>query len=352
MKLDKDKLNEAFKRWWPDLEEALDKIPRPHQEEIKEMVKGFKAYEVVEGKEIDLPLLPEPIYTYTDAERDIDYGTVFAFGLGKNPEVLITFEKYPVGISCELARIGGAEDMHVLWRGQEIWWSDLVDGQAPEFFRSYINFRYTDLKEPQTIEIDDKPSLIDASAARIQIEPDFLDWETFSMLFWVRVTQDFIDTKRNRYIFSYTTDTDTQDKEHYANGFYFGIRGSNWEFAIKGSDPQNKTLINFPPSEVSEGWNLFSIRWNESSREIKLDITHADSNTRLVSKEKCVAIDSWPNNVKGCLFALGDWTLPDPNGISGISLLEFYKFRLFKDSLLDSEVRFIFGAERASVQKL
>lgn len=332
--------------------------------EMTRLAKEFNAYEIVEGKKTDLPLLPEPIYTYTDAERDIDYGTVFAFALGKNPEVLISFEKYPESISCELARIGGAEEMHVLWNGRHIWWSDLVGGEAPEFFRSYTNFSYTDLEhgklfapEPQTMKIVEKPLLIDTLDTRVKIEPDFLDWEAFSMLFWVRITQNFIDTQTNRYLFSYTTDTtDTQDKEHYPDGFYFGIResdrGYDWEFAVKGPDPQNETLINFPPSEVSEGWSLFSIRWNGSSREIKLDITHTDSNIRFESKEKSIAINSWPKNVEGHFFVLGDWIQPDPNGISGISLLEFYKFNLFKKLLSDSEVRFIFGTQRASVQKL
>jgi hypothetical protein len=362
--LPKERLNRTFERWWPELEKSLDNIPKPHLDEMREKAQEFKAYEIVEGKKRDLPLLPEPIYNYTDAEGNFDYGTVFAFALGQNPEVFITFEKYPEGISCELARIGGAGEMYVLWNGRHIWWSDLVGGRDPEFFRSYTNFKYTDLKdgklfapEPEIIRIDDKPLLIDTCEARIKIEPDFLDWEAFSMLFWVRITQNFINTQNNRYLFSYTTDTtDTEDKEHYPNGFYFGIResdpGYNWEFAVKGPDPQNKTLINFPPSEVSEDWSLFSIRWDRSSRKIKFDITSVNSNTRFKPKEDFVAIDSWPINVKGHFFVLGDWTQHDPNGISGISSLEFYKFRLFKEPLSDSEVRFIFGTERASVQEL
>lgn len=350
-------LVETFEKWWPNLKRDLDKVSPPYKEEMLKRVKEFKAYEIVGGKEIDLPLLPELVHTYTDAEKDIDCGTVFAFALGRNPEIFITFEKYPEGISCELARIGGAEEMHVLWRGREIWWSDLGGEEAPEFSRSYINFRYTNLEDgklfapvPQIIQIDGKPLLIDTSEVRVKIKPDFLDWETFSMLCWVRVTQGFIDTQSNRYIFSYTTDT--TDTQHYPNGFYFGIRDSNWEFAIKGPDPRNKTLIKFPPSEVSEGWNLFSIRWNGSSRKIKLDITHTDSNIRFESKERSVTIDSWPKNEEGHFFVLGDWTQHDPNGISGISSLEFHKFRLFKNLLSDSEVRFIFGTERPSIRKL
>lgn len=115
--------------------------------EMTKIATEFKAYEVVEGKRRELPLLPAPIYTYTDAEGNFNYGTIFAFALGQNPEVFITFEKYPEGISCELARIGGAEEMHVLWNGRHIWWSDLVGGRAPEFFRSYINFSYADLED-------------------------------------------------------------------------------------------------------------------------------------------------------------------------------------------------------------
>jgi len=48
-----------------------------------------------------------------DAERDIDYGAVFAFALGQNPEVLITFEKYPESISCELGTSDFSEHLRV-----------------------------------------------------------------------------------------------------------------------------------------------------------------------------------------------------------------------------------------------
>ena len=79
---------------------------------------------------------------------------------------------------------------------------------------------------------------------------------------------------------------------------------------------------------------------------------HTNANIRFEPKEKSVAIDSWPDNVKGHFFVLGDWTKHDSKGTSGISMLEFYKLRLFDNGLSDSEVAFIFRTERTSVQKL
>lgn len=155
--------------------------PKDLSEAVVEMTKmatEFKAYEIAGGKEIDLPLLPQPIYTYTDAEGKFDYGIVFAFALGQNPEVFITFEKYPEGISCELTRIGGAEEMHVLWREREIWWSDLGGEKASEFLRSYINFSYADLEdgklyvEPDSKDINMSTPTRDIVGAASQQLPD------------------------------------------------------------------------------------------------------------------------------------------------------------------------------------
>ena len=363
--LSEDQLVETFEEWWPKLEADLANIPGPHEEKMVKMAKEFKAYEIVEGKEIDLPLLPEPVYTYTDAERNIDYGTVFAFALGWNPEVLITFEKYPKGISCELVRIGGAEEMHVLWKGQEIWKSDLGGEKAPEVSRSYINFWYDDLEEgklkeymqnlgeisigPQTILLDAEPSHIDRIEDKLVIKPDFLDWEAFSMLFWVQITQDFINTKENRYLFLYTTDPKDKAKkeESYPNGLYFGMRFSQWELAIKGPDPQHEMLITFPKSEVGDGWNMFLVRCDKASSKIGLDIVNIDPEKKFEPREGTIEPDGWPQNVHRHFFELGGWADIYPRGISS---LKFYRFRLYEGMLSDDEVGHIFRTERNLVQ--
>lgn len=120
------------------------------KEEMKRKAKEFTAYEIEHpgGKRTDLTLLPEPIHVYTDNERNIDFGAIFAFAHGENPEVLITFESIRgrQSFSCELVRVGGAE-MHVAWKGREIWESDHGDGKPREKIpTSYVSFEYADLE--------------------------------------------------------------------------------------------------------------------------------------------------------------------------------------------------------------
>jgi len=119
-------------------------------DEMLQKVEEFSAYEIEQTnhKKLELNLIKEPIHVYEDPdpERDIKFGAVFAFALGTNPEVLITFESYSHGISFELVRIGGAE-MHVIWNKEEIWVSDYGDGRTsgnpPP--NSYISILYDDL---------------------------------------------------------------------------------------------------------------------------------------------------------------------------------------------------------------
>lgn len=359
----KEQINEAFKRFWPKLKESLDNIPEPYEDTMKKMVKDFEAYEVADGNRLDLALLPETIKFYTDVVRKIDYGSVFAFALGNNPEVLITFEKYPDGISCELVRIGGAE-MHVSWKSKEIWKSGPGGGKPDEnISSSYVSFKYDDLVagkpldylheisiKPQITLLGAEPLLIDGIEDKVKIKPDFLEWESCSMLFWVQITQDFINSKDNKYLFLYTSDA--RDETNYPNGFYLGIKFSHWELAIKGpdpqKDPQHEKQINFSNSDVNPAWNLFVIRLEKTSRTIKLDIFDVRSENKFVSIDEFIGSEGWPENVQGHFFELGGWTDSYPDGISS---LDFYKFRLYKGILSDDEIDYIFQSERNIVQK-
>jgi len=118
---------------------------------MKEKAKEFSAYEVDYTRNLtsNLILLPEPIYVYTDEERNIELGGIFAFSLGNNPEVLLTFESVRgvTSFNCEIVRLGG-EEMHVKWKNREFWRSEKGDGQ-PRSRRpsSYISFHYSRLEE-------------------------------------------------------------------------------------------------------------------------------------------------------------------------------------------------------------
>ena len=121
------------------------------KEAMKEKAKEFSAYEVDYTRNLtsNLVLLSEPIYIYTDEERNVELGAIFAFSLGNNPEVLLTFEtvRGVISFGCEIVRLGG-EEMHVKWRDCEIWRSERGDGQpSSRMPSSYISFHYSSLEE-------------------------------------------------------------------------------------------------------------------------------------------------------------------------------------------------------------
>jgi len=120
------------------------------KEAMKEKAREFTAYEIehATGNRTDLTLLREPIYVYTDEDRNIEFGAMFAFALSRNPEVLLTFEcvRGKTSFSCELVRVGG-EEMHVIWKGREVWKSESGAGQPrKKILTSYISFLYSDLE--------------------------------------------------------------------------------------------------------------------------------------------------------------------------------------------------------------
>ncbi|MDQ1328602.1 MAG: hypothetical protein QG641_1887 [Candidatus Poribacteria bacterium] len=121
------------------------------KESMKEKAKEFTAYEIeyATGKKTDLTLLPEPIYVYVEDNIWIELGAMFAFTMGTNPEVLIVFEciRGKVSFNCEILRVGG-EEMHVAWKGREIWKSDRGNGQPrTKIPTAYISFPYSDLEK-------------------------------------------------------------------------------------------------------------------------------------------------------------------------------------------------------------
>ena len=115
---------------------------------MKEKAKEFTACEVAGGITTELALIQEPIYVYTDEERGIEFGAMFAFALGANPEVLLVFEsvREKPSFNCEIVRMGG-EEMHVVWKSREIWKSDRGAGQPRSRIpNSYVSFPYSDLE--------------------------------------------------------------------------------------------------------------------------------------------------------------------------------------------------------------
>jgi hypothetical protein len=191
----------------------------------------------------------------------------------------------------------------------------------------------------------EKPLLIDNSKKKVKIPPTFLEWKKFTILFWVKITPEFFDTKNNRYLFSYTTDPSMKQKcPQYPNAFFLGIVGGtmNWRFILKGQDPQNETKIIFSTHEGLKGWKFFSIRWETHSDVIKFDIDGG----RVYSAKRSASKGSRPAALPDHLFHLGGW---QDTWAGGLALLEFFNFRVFDAYLTDGEVLDLFEAEKSAV---
>lgn len=227
---------------------------------------------------------------------------------------------------------------------------DRSDSPVSDYLEREDIINGTDISyKPEVRRIVKEPLLIDKLQKKVRIDPDFLEWHIFSILFWCRLTRDFISKAKYKYLFSYVPMSMGSGK--HPNGFYFGMYNSEWLFRIIGPNPQDRTTIAFPRSDrftnIHEGWNLFSIRWNRDFMRIELDVLNIDSESRF-NLGKLINPESWPKKVEEHFLELGGWTNAFPGGISS---LEFYDFCLYKASISDRFINHMFQVERDSIRK-
>lgn len=190
--------------------------------------------------------------------------------------------------------------------------------------------------------LDNAPIRIDQPTKKVKIPPDFLTWDRFTIIFWVKITDDFFNSYNNRYLFSYTTDSITRKNEdNYPNAFFLGILGGklDWRFIIKGNDPKKETKITFSSHEGLKGWKMFSVRWYSSNRKLRLSIDAG----KVYNNSKIIDTEFWPVSSPDHLFHLGGW---DDNWLGGISMLNFFNYRIYDYHFTDGELQDCYDAEK------
>jgi hypothetical protein len=171
---------------------------------------------------------------------------------------------------------------------------------------------------------------------KAKLPSSFLAWPRFSMLFWVRVTEEFFRSHNNRYLFSYTTDT--ADSSGYPNAFFLGIVGGSWRFVIKGAVPTDSAQIDFASANNLLGWKLIAVRWNGVKKHLDfcIDAGHVHREARDLPA-RC-----WPESDSQHHFHVGGWQDNWPSGVSG---LQFYNFRIYKIYLSDGDLETVLDRE-------
>ena len=211
---------------------------------------------------------------------------------------------------------------------------------------------HTILRIPYPVErsyANNEPLLVNSNETKMLIQSDFLSWSKFTILFWVNITEEFLKSKNNRYIFAYHSES--IQPGNYRDAFYLGLKKSNlqekemdWRFVIGGRDYNFQTIIPFQSNQTLLGWKLFSITWSSVDRELKLNI---DASNVFVKSES-IQKKGWPNGDNSKFLSFGGWV--DWEG--GLSFLKFYKIRFYKNRLSNGEVQEIYKNELKIIQNL
>jgi hypothetical protein len=114
-------------RIWTKLPDAVPPTERGQQSALRSIARRLEASESRRGETFALRLLDRPIYTYSDADRGIVQGGLFAMSYGTNPELLIQIEARATADKPEwqiaFARLSAAEvvvrlDQKEVWRAE------------------------------------------------------------------------------------------------------------------------------------------------------------------------------------------------------------------------------------------
>lgn len=106
------------------LSEAVPDSQVARQRAIRSLALKFSAREDRLGVKAELRLLPRPLYTYDDVDRETLCGAIFAFVYGTDPELLLQIEARRSGKDSQwqatFARLASAE-LTVDLDGKEVW---------------------------------------------------------------------------------------------------------------------------------------------------------------------------------------------------------------------------------------
>jgi hypothetical protein len=114
--------------------EAPKEKPAARLRQLKDLARRFRAHELwkPDNSRIELRLLVQPVYRYTDPARDVQDGAVFIFAHGTNPETILFIEAQGKSLTearwnYSVVRSTSAE-LHIELDEQEVWSCPRADG--------------------------------------------------------------------------------------------------------------------------------------------------------------------------------------------------------------------------------
>lgn len=165
-----------------------------------------------------------------------------------------------------------------------------------------------DLSGSHTIMMDERNK-------KCRVSSDILNWPRGTVVFWVNLSDEIANSAGNRYLFSYTTNTN--DASGHPDGFYLLHHGGTdkWDFQFYHSPARDKgtNKIVFRNAPNTLGVRLVTIRWNAEERtcELMLDAGR--------SFAKSLAIGSWESwpRASGEDIDFGGWRDTWDGGLAG-----------------------------------
>jgi hypothetical protein len=83
---------QANTRMWIRLKAAVSEKANVRKIQMRAALRQFNGKESIPGNQIELRLVPRPLYSYSDEDAGILQGGLFAFSYGTNPEVIARIE--------------------------------------------------------------------------------------------------------------------------------------------------------------------------------------------------------------------------------------------------------------------
>ncbi len=203
--------------------------------------------------------------------------------------------------------------------------------------------------QPKYEYLEEYPVRVNKKEKRIITQSDFLNWNEYTIAFWVNIEEDIFSSSNNKYLFSYYSEKIPD--YNYKNSLYLGIKRTNlkkdepeWRLILNGEDYEKQEGIYFPSTHSLVGWKHIVITWNKSSKSFRLYIDGGN----VVDRSIRVESDCYPSSVENELFYFGGWK----NWAGGLSNLNFYHIRIFADSINQGVAKELFELEKPYINKL
>jgi hypothetical protein len=140
---------------------AVPKAPAPAATEaqrllqMKQLAKEFAgSKKTAAGTEVELRLLPQPVYRYAAPKQGVVQGALFAFVQGTDPEIWLLIEargKVAAGAAWQYAatRMISAEEVRLRHGDKQVWAAEIIPWREifVEHERAYTTFRFKEVPD-------------------------------------------------------------------------------------------------------------------------------------------------------------------------------------------------------------